>query len=290
MIVFPNAKINLGLRITRRRPDGYHDIESLMVPIAWRDILEVVPSTGPITTLTVTGRNVDCPPESNLVMKAFRALEKHLAAPLPPLDIYLRKIIPDGAGMGGGSADASFALRAINAQLRLGLSDSELAKVAATVGADCPFFIYNKVSEASGTGTTLTYAAEAEKALRRLKMTIAIAKPAEGVSTREAYASIMPRPLSGLTPAQIVATLAPEEWQAAGLVNDFEQSVMTKCPSVRRALNIMSGSGAAYSSMTGSGSAVFGLFHGMNDNLSAELEESLPGCAIFVAPLLAEED
>ncbi len=288
MIVFPNAKINLGLRITRRRPDGYHDIESLMVPVAWRDILEIVPAKGRETTLTVSGRGVDCPPESNLVMKAFRAIEKYVGSPLPPLDIYLRKIIPDGAGLGGGSSDATFTLEAVNRELNLGLSDAELSAIAATVGADCPFYIYNNVAEVTGTGTTLTPAPDAERALRSYDFTIAIAKPQEGVSTREAYAGITPRPLDGMTPRQIVATLPPEEWSAAGLVNDFEPSVMKKCPAIADAKAVMADMAPAYCSMSGSGSAVFGLFDKPSDNLAEILSRALPECDIFVAPLFAE--
>lgn len=289
MIVFPNAKINLGLRITRRRPDGYHDIESLMVPVAWHDILEVVPGKGSAHTLTVTGRTVDCPPEANLVMKAVRALEDHLGAPLPPLDFYLRKIIPDGAGMGGGSADASFALMAVNDLLGLGLSSDTLASVASRVGADCPFFIYNKVMAATGTGTTLIAAPEAEDALRRLGLTIAIAKPQAGVSTKEAYAGVVPDLPDGLLPAPIVATVAPDGWTAAGLVNDFEPSVMGKCHEIARVKAAMEELNPVYCAMTGSGSAVFGLFeHDDADKLSACLRSVFPGCDTFAAPLLAD--
>lgn len=288
MIVFPNAKINLGLRITRRRPDGYHDIESLMVPVAWCDILETVPGQHGVHTLTVTGRGVDCPPESNLVMKAIRALEKYLGSPLPPLDIFLRKIIPDGAGLGGGSSDASFILMAANRELSLGLTDDTLSGIAATIGADCPFYIYNNVAAVSGTGTVLTPAPDAQEALRRHDFTIAIAKPAEGVSTREAYAGITPRPMSGMSPRQIVATLPPAEWTAAGLVNDFEPSVMKKCPAIAEAKAVIAEAGATYCAMSGSGSAVFGLYDKGSDNLSEILTEALPGCDIFVAPLLRQ--
>ena len=139
MILFPNAKINLGLDILRRRPDGYHDIETVMIPVPWCDVLEIVPAKGSETTLTVSGRRVDCPPEKNLVMKAYRALAETVE--LPPVDIFLRKIIPDGAGLGGGSADAAFTLRGLNELFALGLSDSRLAEIAAGLGADCPFFI-----------------------------------------------------------------------------------------------------------------------------------------------------
>lgn len=288
MIVFPNAKINLGLRITARRPDGYHDIESLMVPVGWRDILEVVPGKSTTHTLTVSGQAIDCPPEANLVMKALRALEGSLSSPLPPLDIFLRKIIPDGAGLGGGSSDAASLLTAVNTHLSLGLSAEELASTAARIGADCPFFIYNNVAEATGTGTTLIDASAAKDALRSLRLTIAIAKPPEGVSTREAYAGVAPRPLEGPTPAEIVATLPPSQWEDAGLVNDFEPSIFARCPSVKRAKEVMRAAGAVYCAMSGSGSAVFGLFAEGSDNMSDVLAEELPDCSRFVAPLLPD--
>lgn len=286
MIVFPNAKINLGLRITRRRPDGYHDIESLMVPVQWCDVLEAVPGRGDAHSLTVTGRGVAVEPEANLVMKAVRALERRTGAPLPPLDIFLRKIIPDGAGMGGGSADASFMLRVANTECGLGLNDDELASVASEIGADCPFFIYNNVARATGTGTTLTPAPDAEAALRALGLTIVIAKPGEGVSTRGAYAGVTPAPLTGRTPVEIVAQLPPEEWEAAGLINDFERSVMSRRPSIAAAKEVMTALGAAYAAMTGSGSAVFGLFRDGGDKLADKVREAFAGCDTMVSPLL----
>ncbi len=135
MILFPNAKINVGLRIVRRRPDGYHDLESVFVPIPWCDVLEIVPAKGSQTTFSIVGDDILqlADPADNLVMKAYRALEKYIGRSLPPLDFYLSKKIPTGAGLGGGSADASFALRGINELLGLGLSLDQLAGVAPTV-------------------------------------------------------------------------------------------------------------------------------------------------------------
>ena len=153
MIFFTTCKVNIGLNIVARRQDGYHDIETLMVPIDWHDVLEIVPAKGDKTTLTVLGRQVDCAPEDNLVMKAYRALDA--VTPLPPVDIYLEKIVPDQAGLGGGSADASFTLTGLNEMFSLGLSKERLAEIAATLGADCPLFVYNRPMLATGTGTTL---------------------------------------------------------------------------------------------------------------------------------------
>lgn len=287
MLTFPNAKINLGLRITRRRPDGYHDIRSLMVPIAWHDILEAVPSDTGCHSLTVTGRHVDCPPEKNLVMKALRALEEAIGHTLPPTALYLRKIIPDGAGLGGGSADAAFTVKALDRLHGLSLTESRMAAIAAQVGADCPFFISDRTAAVSGTGTTLTPAPEAEEALRRERLILVVAKPSEGVSTREAYAGVTPRQAEGEpAPDEIVATLPPEEWAAAGLTNDFEPSVMARCPAIAAAKERMLHLGAAYAAMTGSGSAVIGLFRPDSDIMSAQLRQEFDGCDTFASPLL----
>ena len=119
MIVFPNAKINLGLNITSRRPDGYHDLDMVMMPVGWRDILEIVPAKDSATTLSVSGRSVGCPMEKNLVYRAWQKLNDAVDGNLPPVDIYLHKIIPDGAGLGGGSADAAFTLSALDSLFAL---------------------------------------------------------------------------------------------------------------------------------------------------------------------------
>ena len=123
MIKFPYCKINIGLEILRKRDDGYHDIRTVMYPVPWTDILEIVPAAGATDTLTVTGNAVDCPPEQNLVMKAVRALRE--VAEFPPYEIYLHKIIPDGAGLGGGSSDAAIAVVMLNDMNALGLSDED---------------------------------------------------------------------------------------------------------------------------------------------------------------------
>lgn len=269
MILFPNAKINLGLDILRKRPDGYHDIETVMIPVGWRDILEIVPAKGDVTTLTVTGRDVNCPPEKNLVMKAYRALSERVA--LPPVDIYLRKIIPDGAGMGGGSADASFTLRGLNEMFALGLSDEALADVAATLGADCPFFIYNRPMLCTGTGTEMT---PINVSLRGL--TLVIVKPPVSVPTATAYSHTVPQ--YPPTPLREAISRPLEEWK--GLVkNDFEPSVFPAYPTIEELKEKLIESGAVYASMSGSGSAVYGLFKG--DILSDTLTERFEGCSVF---------
>ena len=154
MVLFPHSKINLGLNIVRRRPDGYHDLQTVMLPIGWSDILEVVPSSAASSSLTTSGRRIDCPPEKNLVMKAFRAVEDRVGK-LPSVDIYLRKIVPDGAGLGGGSADAAAMVKALDGLFSLGLDEDTMCAICAGIGADCPFFIHDRPMLASGTGTSL---------------------------------------------------------------------------------------------------------------------------------------
>lgn len=276
MIYFPNAKINLGLNVIRRRPDGYHDLLTVMVPVMWRDVLEAVPARGESTTITVTGRGVQCPPEKNLVIKAFRALEAE-AGPLPPVDFYLEKIIPDGAGLGGGSADASFALKAVDELLQLNLGNELLEKVAARVGADCPFFIADRPALCTGTGTDMApieipYLAG---------YSIAIAKRrGESVSTAAAYAAVKPRE-PRFNPAEVLQ-MPVSEWRDR-LVNDFEDGVFAALPATGALKEHFYSCGAVYSAMSGSGAAVFGIF---DDEASARRAASdLVDCDTFVGQL-----
>lgn len=275
MILFPNAKINLGLNITARRPDGYHDIETVMLPVAWRDVLEIVPAKGPETTLTVFGRAVDCPPEKNLVMKAFRALADTVGG-LPPADIYLEKIIPDGAGLGGGSADAAFTLLGLNSIFNLGLPATHLEAVAARIGADCPFFIRNRPAYCHGTGTDIA----PFDSLPQFRASILIAKPhVAAVSTREAYAAVVPhRPDCDI---RHILAMPPADWRGH-LANDFEASVFPLLPEVAALKDAMYAGGAVYASMSGSGASVFGIFE--DDNLAQTLRQRLPHCDTCISP------
>lgn len=273
MILFPNAKINIGLDILSRRADGYHNIHTAMFPVPWTDILEIVPAKGVDTTLTVTGRAVECPPEKNLVMKAYNALNDRI--PLPPLDIYLHKVIPDGAGLGGGSADAAFTLTAINRMLNLDLPKSTLADIAAGIGADCPFFIYNEPMLASGTGTDLTPINISLTGHR-----IMIVKPPVLVPTKEAYAGVTPA--VPVTPLDQLLPLPVGQWQGH-IKNDFESTIAQNHPQIAAIKEAMLQADAVYAAMSGSGSAVFGLWEGDNmADLSADVTD---GCATFSALL-----
>ena len=273
MVTFPNAKINIGLNITSRRDDGYHNIETIMVPIPWCDILEIVPAKGPESTLTIHGRPVNCPTEKNLVMKAYRAMEKRYN--LPAVDIFLHKIIPDGAGLGGGSADAAFTLSALNQLFEIGASDAELADIASTIGADCPFFIYNKPMLATGIGTDFT-----PISLDLSGYKILVIKPQVSVPTAQAY--------SGVTPSQPLTTLCDlidtpiTQWQST-IKNDFEDSIFPLHPIIKEIKQQIINMGAKYASMSGSGSAVYGIFE--SDKLAEENLPAFEQCDIFVGNL-----
>lgn len=266
MILFPNAKINLGLNITERRPDGYHNLESIFLPVGWRDILEIVPAKGDRTTLTVYGARFKCAEEDNLVMRAYRALNE--ATPLPPADIYLEKIIPDGAGLGGGSADAAFTLKGLNELFETGLNEDELAAIAAKIGADCPFFIYNRPMLATGTGTTLT-----PLEIELPHYYILIIKPDVSVSTKEAYAGVTPSPW-GERLLELVRSGRLE-----GVTNDFERSIFAGHPELATIKQRLRESGAVYVSMSGSGSAIYGLYD--DETMMAEATGKLGGLGMI---------
>lgn len=250
MITFPNAKINIGLYVTDRRPDGYHNLETLFYPIELRDILEIVPAKGEQTTLTVTGIAVDGDAEQNLVMRAYRLLQSTYN--LPAVEIHLHKVIPFGAGLGGGSADAACALTMLRDMFDLPLSDDELANLAARLGADCPFFIYNRPLIATGIGDCFTSTQFSLKGKY-----IVLVKPSIAVSTAEAYAHVTPQ-----TPQTHLAQgLAKpiEQWKEC-VSNDFEKSVFKTHPRIAAIKQRLYDMGALYASMSGSGSSVFGIF------------------------------
>lgn len=271
MIRFTNCKINLGLDVTSRRADGYHDISTCMFPIPWHDIVEVVPTDKPYTTLTVLGNKVNCESEKNLVMKAYRLLQREFG--IPDLEIILQKIVPDGAGLGGGSSDATHTLILLNEMLSLGLTRDQIAYRATSLGADCPFFAYDHPMLAEGIGERLT---PIEVDLRGY--TIVIAKP-EGVniSTREAYEGIVPR--EPAEPIAEILKLPVERWQGR-LKNDFEESIMKKAPAIANLKSMIMEAGAVYASMSGSGASVYGIFR--NDKMSDRITSLVTGYPHFI--------
>ncbi|MCQ2288212.1 MAG: 4-(cytidine 5'-diphospho)-2-C-methyl-D-erythritol kinase [Muribaculaceae bacterium] len=250
MITFPNAKINLGLNIVERRPDGYHNIETVFYPINLTDVLEIVPGTSDDATLTCYGRTVDCPVEKNLVMKAYRLMQRHYG--IGPVDMHLYKHIPDGAGLGGGSSDAAHAMLMLNDIFGLGIDKATLAAHAATLGADCAFFIYNTPMTASGIGDVLTPLDVDLKGKHLL-----LAKPDVMVPTAEAYSRVKPEP-SQVKPEEVVACPI-EQWDGV-LKNDFEPSVFALHPELWMMKSAMLETGAQYACMSGSGSSIIGIY------------------------------
>lgn len=258
MISFPNAKINLGLNIVSKRPDGYHNLETVFYPIPLTDILEIVPSADGEPHLHCYGRPVDCPAEKNLVMRAYRLLQQEFH--LPGVDIHLYKHIPDGAGLGGGSSDAAHTLTMLNEMFELELSQQRLATVAARLGADCPFFIYNRPMLAHGIGDELQ-----SIDLSLAGHTLLLVKPAVSVSTAEAYARVTPTPPA--TPVEEITSWPIEMWDGQ-LVNDFEPSVFALHPELWAIKLLLLEAGAEYAAMSGSGSAIFGIFK--TDNMTPD--------------------
>lgn len=245
MLAYPNAKINLGLYVTAKRPDGYHDIETLFVPVTQMcDVLEIVHSD----RFGVKVFNLDI--EDTLCTKAYNALAADFK--LTPVAINLYKNIPVGAGLGGGSSDAAFTLKTLNELFALGLSDSALAEYAAGIGSDCPFFIYNRPMKASGRGEILEpYDISLED------FEIRIFPQDVFVSTREAYAGVTPQ--APEVPIEKALALPMERWKDV-LLNDFEPSVFARHPQLAAVKRRLYGEGAVYASMTGSGSSIFGIF------------------------------
>ncbi len=250
MIAFPNAKINLGLYITGKRPDGYHNLETVFYPVPLTDALEITVASGSDISLHISGIEVAGSPDDNLVVKAYRLLQREFS--LPPVDIYLHKHIPSGAGLGGGSADAAFMLKMLNERFTLGLTDEQLETYAAMLGADCAFFVRNTPTFAEGIGNIFSPVDISLKGYR-----ICIVKPEVFVSTRDAFARIRPhRPEVSLR--EVIARPV-SQWRDA-LVNDFEESVFPQFPVIGEIKEEMYRQGAVYASMSGSGSSVFGLF------------------------------
>jgi 4-diphosphocytidyl-2-C-methyl-D-erythritol kinase len=252
MITFPKAKINLGLRITAKRPDGYHDIETLFYPVNFTDALEFVIPGGKRTAdeIVVTGLGIASRPENNIVIKALHRLR--LDFTIPTLRIHLHKAIPSGAGLGGGSSDASSLIKAINRCLNLKMNDPDMRSLALGLGSDCPFFIDPVPSFASGRGDILQ---TADPFLEGYF--IAILNPGVSISTREAYINC--HPSIPEAPLDKLLNLPVEKWKK-NIINDFEDYAFKLFPFINDMKKELYRSGAVFSSLSGSGSSVFGIF------------------------------
>lgn len=253
MITFPNAKINLGLNITEKRPDGYHNLETIFYPINLQDALEVTRSTNSdkAYTLHLSGTLLDGEPEENLVVKAYQLLKQDYPQMLP-VEIHMYKHIPAGAGLGGGSSDAAHMIKLLNDKFSLNMSLEKMEEYAARLGADCAFFIRNKPVFASGVGNVFE---PIELSLKGYH--IVLVKPDIFVSTRDAFAAIKPQhPAVSL---KEIVRQPVESWKES-MKNDFEDSVFQKFPEIAAIKDELYDLGAAYAAMSGSGSSVYGLF------------------------------
>ena len=252
MITYPNAKINLGLNIVEKRPDGYHNLETVFYPINLQDALEVNLLEGEEEfSLKVSGVPIEGEPENNLVVKAYRLLKKDYPE-MPAIDIHMYKHIPTGAGLGGGSADAAFMIKLLNEKFKLNLSIEKMEEYAAILGADCAFFIQNKPVFATGIGNIF------EPIQLSLKgYYLVLVKPDIFVSTKDAFAHIIPtQPTQSL---KEIIRMPVETWRAT-MKNDFEDSVFQKFPEIAAIKDKLYDLGAIYASMSGSGSSVYGIF------------------------------
>lgn len=254
MVIFPPCKINLGLRIIRKRSDGFHDLETVFYPLPWNDILEVTRPEDPekIFVFDQTGLVVDGRPEDNICFKAWKIIKENFPN-LPPVHLLLYKNIPMGAGLGGGSADGAYTLRLLNDCFKLGASKEQLHKWALQLGSDCPFFIEDGPCVATGRGEIL------EPIGLQLKgHYVVVVNPGIHVNTGWAFSQLQLVPQMGLDFREII--LQPiAKWQSQ-LINDFEGPVFHHYPAIGAIKNDLINLGARYASMSGSGSTVFGIF------------------------------
>lgn len=267
MITFPNAKINLGLNIVEKRPDGYHNLETIFYPINLQDALEVTrrENNDKEYTLHISGSPLEGEPEDNLVVKAYKLLKKDYPG-LLPVDIHMYKHIPAGAGLGGGSSDTACMIKLLNDKFSLGLSTERMEEYAVKLGADCAFFIRNKPVFATGIGNLFE---PVELSLKGYH--IILIKPDIFVSTRDAFAEIKPvRPAVSL---KEIVKQPMETWKHS-MKNDFEDSVFKKFPEIAAIKDELYDLGAVYAAMSGSGSSVYGIFKAPIENV----EDKFCGC------------
>lgn len=273
MVVFPFAKVNLGLHVVEKRADGYHAIESVLLPIPLHDILEVVIDRSlPNGEIVMTRSGIPVPgaPETDLCWRAVRSLDPGLQ--FPGLRIHLHKVIPIGAGLGGGSSDGAHTLMAVNAIMGLHLPQSRLHELATGLGSDCPFFLHQDAQLATGRGEVLKRIAHPLHGWYLM-----LIAPGIHIGTAEVYGHMRPAP--GVVDLErILADRAPEQWPGT-VINVMEAHVLQAHPAVAEAKQLLLDRGAVYASMSGSGSSVFGIF---KDRPS---EPEVPGQRAFVMRL-----
>ncbi|MCK9617696.1 MAG: 4-(cytidine 5'-diphospho)-2-C-methyl-D-erythritol kinase [Lentimicrobiaceae bacterium] len=266
MLCFPNAKINLGLSVTGKRSDGFHNIETIFYPIPLCDILEVINSPDGTFTFTMSGLQIDGDPLSNLCVKAYQLLSNQFT--IPAVKIHLHKVIPAGAGLGGGSSDGTFILKLLNNLFQLDINILDLQKYASILGSDCVFFIENKPALASGKGEVLQPCSVNLK-----KYHFVIVKPNVHITTVWAYSQITPQ--KPKFPVEAVVSLPIEKWKSM-LFNDFEEPVIEKFPVIGEIKQALYSQGAIFAAMAGSGSAVYGIF-----KKQIQPQPLFPGCFVW---------
>ncbi|MGD0342927.1 MAG: 4-(cytidine 5'-diphospho)-2-C-methyl-D-erythritol kinase [Bacteroidales bacterium] len=266
MITFPKAKVNLGLRITSERPDGYHDIETLFYPVNLADALEFVTLNGKHDgdDLTVTGLRIACHPGNNIIIKTLQRMRKDFSIPF--LKIHLHKAIPSGAGLGGGSSDAASAIKVINRHFDLLMNDEEMRSMALELGSDCPFFIDPVPSLATGRGEILQPVSPFLDGYF-----IVILNTGVSISTREAYINC--NPAKPEAPLEKVIRLPIDKWKK-NLKNDFEAYAFKIHPVLNDIKKALYRAGAFYSSLSGSGSSIFGIYK-QKPGIPSKLKEYL---------------
>lgn len=270
MITFPCAKINLGLNIVAKREDGYHDLETVFYPIPIYDAIEIhkMDERFPSATdcdLKLSGAELAGREEDNLVVRAYNLLAADFT--LPRIHVHLHKHIPSQAGLGGGSSDAAYMIRLLDERFRLNIGDAEMERYAARLGADCAFFVQSEIAYATGIGDILSPADTEEASLRGKWITVV--KPDVPVSTAEAFSRITPQ-----RPQKCCRDIVRQPistWREE-LRNDFEQSVFALHPEIKALKERLYGLGAVYAQMSGSGSAVFGIFESEPEDIASEFK------------------
>ncbi len=251
MIFFPNCKINIGLNITEKRPDGFHNIETVFVPISISDVIEITENkSDKKINFKNTGLEINCKPGNNLIIKAYELIKSDFD--IPPINIHIHKKIPFGAGLGGGSSDASFTLKALNSLFKLNLTNKKLSNYAGKLGSDCAFFIENKAVFAEKKGDVFS-----DISINLKDYHIYVIKPDITVGTQEAYQNIIPKNTEIKLPDLIKKDIST--WKE-NIINDFEHNIFKKYPEIEKIKNNLYKQGAIYASMSGSGSSVYGIF------------------------------
>lgn len=261
MVVFPNCKINLGLHIISKRQDGFHNLETIFYPLSWCDALEIIHTDTRKNkevfpqeeecNMNFSGLNIPGNQTDNICLKAYQLIKKDFPG-LPAVTMHLHKEIPMGAGLGGGSSDGAFMLRLLNKNFGLQLKDETLIQYAAHLGSDCPFFILNKPCFASGRGEIMS-----ETTIDLSHYSFLIIHPGIHINTAWAFSKLSPgKPLK---PVQTIIRQPAETWKDE-LINDFELPVFKEYPEIKELKELLYNNGAVYASMTGSGSAVYGIF------------------------------